>query len=290
MKLGAIEAGGTKIICAIGNENGDILDFTRIDTDTPDISMPKVVEYFKNNPVEAIGIGTFGPAGVNPEAEDYGYILKTPKLAWAEYNFLGTLKAHFDIPMAFDTDVNGAALGEHLWGAAQNVDSCLYITVGTGIGAGCYHEGKLIHGLLHPEMGHVLVRPHPEDSFEGVCPFHGDCLEGMASGPSIEKRWGQKAHLLHPFHKAWELEAYYLAQGVMNFILTLSPKMIIMGGGVMSQTHLIPLIRKNVQDLLKGYLKLDALEASIDYYIVTPKLGENAGTYGALALAIQAMQ
>lgn len=288
MRLGAIETGGTKIICATGNENGELLDLYRIDTDTPEISIPKIIEYFKANPVDKIGISTFGPAGVNPTSPDYGFILKTPKLAWANYNLLGKLKMHFDLPMAFDTDVNGAALAEHMWGAAKEVDSCVYITVGTGIGAGAYLDGKLLHGLLHPEMGHILVRTHEKDSFKGCCPFHDNCLEGMASGPAIEKRWGKKAHLLEPSHTAWELEAFYLAQGIMNYIMVLSPEMIILGGGVMGQKHLLPLIRKNVQDLIKGYLKLDALEKGIDDYIVTPGLGETAGTYGALALAIQA--
>ncbi|PKM93938.1 MAG: fructokinase [Firmicutes bacterium HGW-Firmicutes-1] len=290
MLLGAIEAGGTKIICAVGNEQGKILNLIRIDTDIPEVSIPKVIEYFKKNPVEAIGVGTFGPAGVNPASPDYGYILKTPKLAWANFNFLGALKEHFNVPMCFDTDVNGAALGEHLWGAAKEVHSCLYITVGTGIGAGAYIDGKLLHGLLHPEMGHILVKPYPRDTYGGCCPFHGSCLEGMASGPSIEKRWEQKAHLLHPTHIAWEIEAYYLAQGILSYILILSPEKIILGGGVMGQQHLLPLIRKNVQSLLNGYLKLEELNASIDQYIVSPKLGENAGTYGALALAIQAIQ
>jgi len=288
MRLGAIETGGTKIICAVGNENGELLDLMRIDTETPDVSIPKVVDYFKQNQVDKMGISTFGPAGVNPTSADYGLILKTPKLAWADFDLLGELKTHFDIPMAFDTDVNGAALGEHLWGSAIGVNSCVYITVGTGIGAGAYIDGKLLHGLLHPEMGHILVRRHKQDAFEGCCPFHGNCLEGMAAGPAIEKRWGQKAHLLHPDHLAWEIEAYYLAQGIMNYIMVLSPEKIILGGGVMAQQHLFPRIRKNVKKLIGGYLKLEALEEGIDEYIVMPKLGENAGTYGALALAIQA--
>ncbi|PKM50377.1 MAG: fructokinase [Firmicutes bacterium HGW-Firmicutes-7] len=289
MLYGAIEAGGTKIICAVGNEEGEILDLIRIDTLTPDVTMPKIIEYFKENSVESIGIGTFGPAGVNPEATNYGYILDTPKLPWAHFNFLGTLQEQFSIPMNFDTDVNGAALAEHQWGSAKDVHSCIYITVGTGIGGGAFVNGKLLHGLLHPEMGHILVPRHPDDQFEGVCPFHGNCLEGMAAGPAIEKRWGQKAYLLDPSHPAWEMEAYYLAQGILNYIMILSPERIILGGGVMGQKHLYPMIRKKVQELLKEYIKVPALEIDIDHFIVSPQLGENAGTYGALALALQAL-
>ncbi|PKM94385.1 MAG: fructokinase [Firmicutes bacterium HGW-Firmicutes-1] len=289
MLYGAIEAGGTKIICAVGNEQGEVFNLIRLDTLTPDVTMPKIIEYFKENQVESIGIGTFGPAGVNPDAANFGYILDTPKLPWAHFNFLGALKEHFDIPMNFDTDVNGAALAEHQWGAAQNVNSCIYITVGTGIGGGAFVNGKLLHGLLHPEMGHFLIPRHPQDQFEGVCPFHGNCLEGMASGPSIEKRWGQKAYLLDAAHPAWEMEAYYLAQGVLTYIMILSPERIILGGGVMGQKHLLDMVRKNVQELLKEYIKVPQLEGDIDQYIVSPQLGENAGTYGALALALQAL-
>lgn len=288
MLYGAIEAGGTKIICAIGNEKGEILETERFDTLTPDVTMPKIIEYFKRHYIASLGIGCFGPAGVNPDSPNYGFILDTPKLPWAHFDFLGTLKKEFEIPMAFDTDVNGAALAEYKWGAAQGVQSCIYITVGTGIGAGALIDGHLVHGLLHPEMGHILVRPHAEDTFEGACPFHGTCLEGMAAGPAVEKRWGVKGHLLEPSHKAWEFEAYYMAQGIMSYILVLSPQKIILGGGVMGQDHLVQKIRTKVKELMNGYIKVDALGQSIDDYIVKPGLGDIAGTYGALALAIQA--
>lgn len=289
MLYGAIEAGGTKIICAVGNEQGEIFELVRMETLTPEVTMPKIIDFFKENPVESIGIGTFGPAGVDPDSDNYGYILDTPKLPWAHYNFLGALKDHFNVPIVFDTDVNGAALAEHQWGAAQDVNSCIYITVGTGIGGGAFVNGKLLHGLLHPEMGHILIPRHPEDTFEGVCPFHGNCLEGMAAGPAIEKRWGEKAYLLELSHPAWEMEAYYLAQGIINYVMILSPERIILGGGVMGQQHLLPMVRKNVQELLKGYIKVPQLETDIDRYIVSPQLGENAGTYGALALALKAV-
>lgn len=288
MLYGAIEAGGTKIICAVGNEQGEIFELIKLETLTPDVTMPKIIDFFKENPVESIGIGTFGPAGVNPDSDKYGYILDTPKLPWAHYDFLGALKEHFNVPMVFDTDVNGAALAEHQWGAAKDVNSCVYITVGTGIGGGAFVNGKLLHGLLHPEMGHILIPNHPDDAFEGGCPYHGNCLEGMAAGPAIEKRWGQKAYTLDPTHAAWEMEAYYLAQGIINYVMILSPERIILGGGVMGQQHLFPMIRKKVQELMKGYIKVPQLEADIDNYIVSPQLGENAGTYGALALALKA--
>lgn len=290
MIFGAIEAGGTKIICAIGNEKGEIVELIRMETATPEISMPKVIEFFQNKEIEAIGIGTFGPAGVNEKQVNYGKILDTPKKAWAHYDFLGELKKHFEVPMIFDTDVNGAAVAEHLWGSAKDVDSCLYITVGTGIGGGAFVNGKLLHGLLHPEMGHIFLNRHPEDDFEGNCLFHGACLEGMASGVAMEKRWGQKAYLLPPDHKAWEIESYYLAQGIIAFISTLAPEKIILGGGVMGQEHLLGMVKQQVKILYNHYIQLDQLEDSIDDYIVKPALGENAGTYGALALAIMAKE
>ncbi|MFA5576667.1 MAG: ROK family protein [Tissierellaceae bacterium] len=285
MILGAIEAGGTKINCAIGNEDGKIYDSIRIDTKSPEKTIAQIIGYFKKNPVEAMGIGSFGPAVVDPLSKDYGLILDTPKQGWENFNFLGALKKYLDIPMVFDTDVNGAALGEYRWGAARQVNSCVYMTVGTGIGGGACIGGELLHGILHPEMGHIPVRIHPEDSFEGICPFHSNCLEGMASGPSMEKRWGKKADLLKPSHMAWDLEAYYLAQGVVNIILLIGPEKIILGGGVMSQGHLLPKIRKNVQLLLNGYLKIGYLENDINTYIVEPMLGKDSGLYGALALA-----
>lgn len=188
--------------------------------------------------------------------------------------------------MFFDTDVNGAALGEATWGAAQGLDNCLYMTIGTGIGGGALVSGKLVHGMLHPEMGHILVKRHSEDKYEGKCPFHKDCLEGMAAGPAIEARWGVKGHELPLDHVAWDIEAYYIAQGLVNFILTLSPEKIILGGGVMKQSQLFPKIRANVIELLKGYVQTKEILENIDNYIVYPKLGDNAGLLGALALTL----
>ncbi|MQR94728.1 ROK family protein [Fictibacillus phosphorivorans] len=288
MILGAIEAGGTKFVCGIGNEDGEVLERISIPTTTPEETMRLVVDYFKEKKVDALGVGSFGPVDLDVSSPTYGYITSTPKKHWNQYDLVGKLKNHFHVPIGFDTDVNAAALGESLWGAAKSLDSCLYMTVGTGIGVGAVSEGKLVHGMLHPEMGHILVRRHGDDHFAGRCPFHGDCLEGMASGPAIEARWGKKGIELASDSSVWELEAYYLAQALVNYILVLSPKRIVIGGGVMKQEHVYPLVRKWVIQLLNGYIQHKNVEGHIDTYIVPPVLGDNAGLCGALALARQA--
>jgi fructokinase len=285
MILGAIEAGGTKFVCGIGNENGDIIEKISFPTTTPEETLKLVTDYFKDKQIEALGVGSFGPIDLNQESSTYGFITSTPKKHWKNVNLLGELKKHIDVPMAFDTDVNAAALGELEWGAAKGLDSCIYMTVGTGIGVGAVAEGKLIHGMLHPEMGHILVKRHEDDTYKGNCPFHGDCLEGMASGPAIENRWGQKGVVLSANPQVWELEAYYLAQALVNYILVLSPKKLILGGGVMQQKQLFPIIIENVVNLLNGYIQHENLLVCIDEYIVPPELGDNAGLCGALALA-----
>ncbi|MFD1359040.1 ROK family protein [Fictibacillus halophilus] len=285
MILGAIEAGGTKFVCGIGNENGEIIEKISYPTTTPEETLQLVTDYFKDKQIEALGVGSFGPIDLNTESSTYGFITSTPKKHWKNVNLLGELKKHIDVPMAFDTDVNAAALGELEWGAAKGLDSCIYMTVGTGIGVGAVTEGKLIHGMLHPEMGHILVKRHENDTYKGNCPFHGDCLEGMASGPAIENRWGQKGVVLSANPQVWELEAYYLAQALVNYILVLSPKKLILGGGVMQQKQLFPIIIENVVNLLNGYIQHENLLVCIDDYIVPPELGDNAGLCGALALA-----
>ncbi|NOU97183.1 ROK family protein [Paenibacillus sp. LMG 31456] len=290
MKLGAIEAGGTKFVCGIGNEHGEITDRISFPTTTPEETMGQVIQYFKEKDVEAIGIGSFGPVDLNKSSSTYGYITTTPKPYWNQYPVLGELQKHVNVPIGFDTDVNAAALGEVEWGAARGLSSCVYVTIGTGIGAGAIVEGKLLHGLLHPEMGHALIKRHPEDPFEGKCPYHHDCLEGMAAGPAIEMRWGKKGHELEQNDKVWEIEAYYLAQAVTNFIYILSPEKIILGGGVMKQKQLFPLIRNNVAQMLNGYVQKRELAEAIDDYIVPPGLGDNAGLSGALVLAKRELQ
>jgi fructokinase len=287
--LGAIEAGGTKFVCAIGDHDGNIKERVTFPTTTPEETMRRVVEFFRPYPLEAIGIGSFGPVDLRRGSATYGYITSTPKQKWVNFNFVGEMKRHFSVPIGFDTDVNAAALGERRWGAAKGLQSCIYITVGTGIGVGAIVEGNLLHGLMHPEMGHILVRRHPQDTFAGVCPYHGDCLEGMASGPAIEKRWGKKGAELADRKEVWELEAFYLAQAIANYILILSPEKVIIGGGVMKQEQLLPDIRHHVIEFLNGYVQHKVILQKIDEYIVLPGLGDNAGICGALALAKQAL-
>ncbi|WP_418965461.1 ROK family protein [Cetobacterium sp.] len=286
MKLGAIEAGGTKFVCGIADENGNIFERASFPTETPEITLKKVYDFFKDKGVEAIGVGSFGPIDPNPNSDTYGYITKTPKKYWSDFNLIGELQKNLNIPMAFDTDVNGAALGEATWGAAKGLKNCLYLTIGTGIGGGALVSGKLIHGMLHPEMGHIFVRRHPEDTYVGKCPFHNDCFEGLAAGPAIEDRWGVKAFELPTDHKAWEFEAYYIAQALVNYILIVSPEKIILGGGVMKQSQLFPLIRKNVKEMLNNYVQTKEILKDIDNYIVYPGLGDNAGLLGCIALAL----
>lgn len=285
MILGAIEAGGTKFVCGIGKEDGTVIERTSFPTTTPEETMAQVFSFFADKGVEAIGAGFFGPIDPVKGSPTYGSITTTPKPHWSNFNVVKSLKECFDVPIGFDTDVNGAALGEHTWGAAQGLNSCLYITIGTGVGAGAVVDGKLIHGLSHPEMGHIMVRRHPDDKYEGTCPYHSDCLEGLAAGPSLGKRWGVAGAELTPDHPAWEMEAYYLAQALMNYVLILSPERIVMGGGVMKQLQLFPLIHKKLQEMLAGYVSHPSLNQDIAQFIVPPQLGDNAGLCGALALA-----
>jgi fructokinase len=275
---GGIEAGGTKFICAVGSGPGD-LELTEFPTTTPLETVSRAAAFFQaHRRLAGIGIGSFGPIDANPHSLTFGYITSTPKLAWRNFDFAGAIRQALGVKVAFDTDVNAAALGEFRWGAAQGLNTFLYLTVGTGLGGGGMLNGRLMHGKTHPEMGHVRV-PHDlqRDPFPGNCPYHGDCLEGLAAAPAIEARWGQAAHLLPADHPAWELEADYLALGIYNWICTLSPQRIIVCGGVMQRAELLPLIQRKVTTLLAGYL--DPPE------IVPPALGSNAGVLGAIALA-----
>ncbi len=288
MRIGAIEAGGTKFVCGIGNEDGDILDSISFPTGNPERTVQQAMAYFRSRDAEAIGIGSFGPIGLHPDRPDYGFVTETPKTGWSGFDFLGTMKREFIVPIGWDTDVNAAALGEASWGAASGLSSCVYITVGTGIGVGVYTEGRLVHGLLHPEGGHMLTRRHPMDGFRGICPFHGDCLEGMAAGPALEARWQVKGSGLPPEHEAWTFEAFYLGQAVANVILMLSPAKVILGGGVMQQPQLLPMIRGEVRRNLNGYVKAEELAEGLDSYVVPPGLDGRAGLSGALALGLRA--
>lgn len=290
MKLGAIEAGGTKFVLCIGDELGNVEQRVSIPTLSPEETMQGIYEFFDDKEIDALGVGCFGPIDPDLNSPTYGYITTTPKPGWGNYNIMGALKERYDIPMAFDTDVNGAALGEVYFGAAKGLDSALYLTIGTGIGGGAIVEGKLVHGLLHPEMGHMYLPQRSDDQYAGKCPFHGTCFEGLAAGPAIEERWGTKAVNLDVDHPAWDLEAYYIAQALAVYILTISPKKIILGGGVMHQMQLFPMIHKYVQDILAGYVQKDEITTDmIKDYIVSPGLGDNAGVCGALALAKSAL-
>jgi len=286
MLYGAVEAGGTKFVCAVGDEKGNITDLIQLKTETPDVTMPAVVDFFRKYDLKAIGVGSFGPVDIDPTSATYGYITATPKTAWKNYPILKTLQDGLRVPVAFDTDVNAAAYGEWKRGAAKGLDGCLYITVGTGIGAGAIVGGRVLQGFSHPEMGHIFVRRHPDDRYEGKCPYHKDCLEGLAAGPALEERWGKKGAELADRPEVWEMEASYLAEALVQYILILAPKKIIMGGGVMKQAQLFPLIRQKVRRLLNGYMPFPYVEDEIDDYIVPPALGDRAGITGALMMAI----
>ena len=294
--FGGIEGGGTKFVCAVGTGPDDIRAEIRFPTTTsPAETMGQAIAFFQEQqqraPIAALGIASFGPVDVDPSSPTYGYITTTPKPGWANTDFGGAIARALGVPLGFDTDTNGAALGEHRWGAAQGLDTFVYLTIGTGIGGGGMVGGRVIHGLVHPEIGHLRI-PHDtaRDPYAGWCRYHGDCWEGLAAGPALEGRWGARAETFAPEHPAWELEAEYLALGLVNLVLTLSPQRIIMGGGVMAQPQLFPLVRRRVQQFLAGYVASPAITERIDEYIVPPGLGARAGMLGALALAMDAVR
>jgi len=287
--FGAIEAGGTKFVCAAGTGPDD-LELCSFPTSSPEATMEGVVRFFECRlGIRAIGIGSFGPVDLQPASPRYGSITSTPKSAWRNFDLAGAVRKSFPVPVGFDTDVNAAALGEARWGTARGISDFLYLTVGTGIGGGALVNGELLHGLVHPEMGHIRV-PHDwaKDPFQGACPYHGDCLEGLASGPAIEARWGIPGTDLPSGHPAWELEARYLALGLGNLVCTLSPRRIVMGGGVMQHADLFPLIRRQLGRLLNGYIQSNLLTEGIDEYVVPPRLGDRSGVLGAIVLAEKA--
>jgi len=293
---GGIEAGGTKFVCALGSGPGALLAEDRFPTTAPAETLGRAIAFFqaqqaRHGAIAAIGVACFGPVDPNPASPAFGRITSTPKPGWRDTDVVGPLRQALGVPVGFDTDVNGAALGEWRWGAAQGLDSIVYLTIGTGIGGGALVHGRPLHGLIHPEMGHMRL-PHDRqaDPFPGACPYHGDCWEGLASGPALQQRWGQPAATLPPDHPAWPLEAHYIAQGVANLVCALSPRRLVLGGGVMSQPHLFPLVRAEVQRLLNGYVQSPAILAAIDAYLVPPALGPLAGVLGALALAEQALE
>lgn len=289
MRLGALEAGGTKMVCAIGDEKGNIEERVSIPTKTPEETIPLLIDFFKQRNIDALGIGCFGSLELNKKAEKYGYITTTTKLAWRNFDFLGSMKKALQCPVGFDTDVNGSVLGEVTFGQAKGKSCALYLTIGTGIGAGIYIEGKLLHGMLHPEAGHVLITRRETDTYGGKCPYHKNCLEGLAAGPAIEGRYGKKAVDLAEEEDVWDLEADYIAQALTGYILTLSPEIIILGGGVMHQMQLFPLIRKKVTEYLGGYVNTEEL-SDMEHYIVPASLHDDQGIMGCLELGRKALE
>lgn len=290
MRIGGIEAGGTKMVCAVADENGNLIDRVTFPTRGPEETFADMIAYFKKWKIEALGIGCFGPIDLCKESPTYGYITSTPKPGWANVDVVGTFREALGVPIGFDTDVNGAILGEVTWGAARGVDTAIYITIGTGVGVGVYVNGGLLHGLVHPEAGHMLLARHPQDNYAGKCPYHHTCLEGLAAGPAIEERWGAKGAELADRAEVWELEAYYIAQAVANYILAYSPRKIILWGGVMHQESLFSMVREKTKELLGGYVSHEMIFEKMEEYIVKPALGEDPGILGAVQLGMLALQ
>ena len=280
---GGIETGGSKWECAVGTGPDDLRAAVSIPTTTPAETIDRTVAFFeREGPVDAIGIGSFGPVDRNLASPTWGYITTTPKPGWANTDVGQEIRRRLSVPVAFDTDVNAAALGERRWGAARGLDTFCYITVGTGIGGGGMAGGQLLHGLVHPEFGHMRIpHDHETDPFPGVCPYHGDCLEGLASALAIEGRWGRPSHELDGAADVWELEALYLALGVVSVICVLSPERIVLGGGVMRQPRLLPLVQHQVTSLMNGYMEMP-VDGGL---VILPGLGSRSGVLGALALA-----
>ena len=292
--FGAVEAGGTKFVCAIGNDRGEILARERFPTTDPVSTLGNVRAFLRRDrpigTLAAIGIASFGPVELDPASPRYGFIGQTPKAGWQGADIAGCLGREHGCPIGFDTDVNAAALAEHRWGDARGLKNVVYLTIGTGIGGGILVDGAPLHGLMHPEIGHIYPRRHALDpEFRGVCPFHGDCMEGVASGPAILARTGACLVELDETHPQWEIEADYLGQLCAQLVVTVSPQRIVMGGGVMSQVRLLPLIRARLRHWLGGYIDRSEILVAADRYVVAPELGNNAGVLGALVLAIDSL-
>lgn len=285
---GGVELGGTKVVCLVGNGPDDVVATERIPTTTPGETLDRVAGFLEDHPgLDAVGIASFGPVELRPGHPAYGTITTTPKPHWSGADVLGAVTSVFAGPVGFDTDVNGAALGEWRWGAGQGVRSLVYLTVGTGLGGGALVEGAPVHGLVHPEMGHVPVPRHPADAYPGRCPFHGDCWEGMAAGPAIEQRWGRPGHDLGDLtDEAVAMEAHYLAAGIRSIVYVLAPERVIIGGGVSELPGLFPALRRRLTDQLSGYPGL--VEHETDGFVVPAALGGMAGPLGSLVVAERA--
>ena len=289
MLLGTLEAGGTKMVMGLSDGEGNIHERASCPTRLPEETMGDILAFFKPHKIDALGIATFGPVDLNPASPTFGSIINTPKLAWRNFPLYQRLKSALGVPCAIDTDVNGAALAEARLGAVKGLENCVYFTVGTGIGGGVMSGGRLVHGLIHPEWGHVLMNRHPDDPMpRGICPYHGNCAEGLAAGPAMQARWGVPAQELPDGHFAWELEAYYLAQLCVDAMMTVSPERIVLGGGVMSRASLMPLVRQKANELLGGYLARPTPD-EMDAFIVPPALWPDSGLIGGALLAKEAL-
>lgn len=289
-KIGALEAGGTKMVLAVYDEQGTELDRMTIPTETPDKTMPVMIDYFRRHEVDALGVGSFGPLDLDPASPTYGWITSTPKLAWKDYPLLEKLLDGRDIPAAIDTDVNAAIIAEKELGAARGCENAVYITVGTGIGGGVCVGNQTVHGMLHPEVGHMLLRPLREDPIpHGVCPYHDGCLEGLAAGPAIGARVEGDAKDLPDDHPVFAMEAHYLAQMCVNLIVTVSPQKIVLGGGVLQRKALLPMVRKETVKLLGGYVQSPLITEKIDEYIVAPELFPVSGLVGSYLIGKKAL-
>lgn len=282
--FGALEAGGTKMVCAIIDENGKILQEETIPTTTPKETSKKMLKFFQRYKICVLGIGTFGPVDLNPKSPTYACILNTPKPGWKNYSFLDAFKP-LNVPIAIETDVNASCIGETTYGKSRGLKNVIYITIGTGIGAGIYVEGNLLHGMLHPEGGHVILTKLSNDKGECICPYHKSCFEGLVSGPSIEKRFGKPGKELKDDKEALELISEYISQALVDYIMLLVPERIILGGGVMHMEKLFPLIRKNVLEKINNYLETKQLK-NIDEYIVPASLNDKQGILGCCKIAI----
>jgi len=303
---GAVEGGGTKFVCAVGEGPDRILARTRVETTTPEQTLDRVADFFARatapgapggaagRELAAVGVACFGPLELDPRSPRFGALLATPKPGWSGAPVAAPLRERLGVPVAVDTDVNGAALGEWRWGAARGCDPALYLTIGTGIGGGFVLDGRPLHGLSHPEMGHIPV-PRLEwpdgrpDDFPGVCPFHGACFEGLASGPALAARAGIPAETLDPEHPLWELAAGYVAVALATYVLVLAPRRIVVGGGVSQNGHLLRRVRRRLPRVLNGYVGRPQVDAGVEEYVVAPHFGQEAGLIGALALAESAL-
>ncbi|NVY95596.1 ROK family protein [Lactobacillus sp. DCY120] len=286
MLVGSIEAGGTKFVCAVGNEHGTVQDQIVIPTTTPQETLEQTVAYFQRFKLQALGIASFGPLEIDPQQKNYGYITNTPKLAWQNTDFVGPLKQALAVPIAWTTDVNGSAYGEYQQALAtgEQLSSLVYYTIGTGVGGGAVINGQLLGSAGHPEMGHVLVKRHPNDlDFSGICPYHHDCLEGLASGPTFLARTGKPGTEVALNDPVWEIMSYYVAQALLQTTLILRPNRIILGGGVMG-LEFLQKIRQQFKKLLNGYLTLPALD---DYLQLPQVAGNGSATLGNLIMAAQ---